>query len=337
MRVLHGGGHQSFRVAGQPPDAVDLLDHPAVAVRARHLLDDERHTLGLRMHDGRAARVDRAAEDRGDEVPGLGLRQAIDLHPAEQAHPVHVRQQVHGLGHQRELLGPDREHQEDRARGDRADHVPEHAEAVVVGPLQVIDQDGERSRGCEGAERDGAQIERAQEPAIGRQRREAGVVLAGHRVEAARERLGRLGSFRGDLDRFRGAQDGAREQEGAAELLVRGDRDRREPCRRRHLGGGEQQPGLPDPGFAFHREPRESSGRRGGELLADRVLFGLTSHDGAGRPMDVQAPSERTAPGPRRAQPRGCFLDPRADRRLPRAGSPLRHREGIAGGRVTVR
>ena len=240
------------------------------------------------MHHGGAARVDRAAEDRRDEIPRLRLRQAVDLHPAEQAHPVHVRHQVHGLGHQRELFGPDREHQEDRARGIRTDDVAEHAEAVVVRPLKVIDQDGERSGGCQGPERDGAQIERAQEPAIGRQRREAGVILAGHRVEAARERLRGLGSFPGHLDRFRRSQDGTREQEGAAELLVCGDRDRREPRRRCHLARREHQAGLPDPGFAFHREPRESSGRRGGELLADRVLLGLTSHDGAGRPMDVQ-------------------------------------------------
>ena len=199
---LHRRGNQSLRVAGQPPDAVDLLDHPTVAVRARHLLDDERHALGLRMHDGGAAPVDRAAEDRRDEIPRLRLCQAVDLHPAEQAHPVHVRQEVHGLGHQRELLGPDREHQEDRARGIRADDVPKEAEAVVVGPLKVIDQDGERSDGSEGPERDGAQIERPQEPAIGRQGREARVILAGHRVEAARERLGGLRTVRGHLDRF---------------------------------------------------------------------------------------------------------------------------------------
>ena len=65
---LHRGRNQTFRVAGQPPDAVDLLDHRTVAVRARHLLDDERHALGLRMHHGGAAGVDRAAEDRRDEI-----------------------------------------------------------------------------------------------------------------------------------------------------------------------------------------------------------------------------------------------------------------------------
>ena len=41
----------------EPPHAVDLLDHAAVAVGARHLLDDERDALGLRVHDGRAGLV----------------------------------------------------------------------------------------------------------------------------------------------------------------------------------------------------------------------------------------------------------------------------------------
>ena len=192
-------------------------------------------------------------EDRREELPRLRLREPVDLHAADEAHPIHVGEQVHGLGHERELLGPDREHQEDRARGVRADDVAEQAEAVVVGPLEVVDQDGERSLGGEGAERDGAEIERAQEPAVGRQGREARVVLAGHRVEAPRERLGGVGLRASAPDRLGRSQDRAREQERAAELLVGGDRDRREPGRRGHLAGGEQQAGLPDAGLALER------------------------------------------------------------------------------------
>ena len=76
-----------------------------------------------------------------------------------------------------------------------ADDVAEQAEAVVVRPLEVVDQDRERPLGGEGAERDGAQVERAEQPAVGRERGEAGVVLSRHRVEAcarARPRSSRV-------------------------------------------------------------------------------------------------------------------------------------------------
>ena len=62
----HRRRHEPLGVAREPPHAVDLLHHAAVAVGARHLLDDERDALGLRVHDGRAGLVDRTAEDRRD-------------------------------------------------------------------------------------------------------------------------------------------------------------------------------------------------------------------------------------------------------------------------------
>ena len=189
---LHRRGHQPLGVAGQGPDAVDLLDHPALAVGERHLLDDERDALGLRVHHGRARRVDRTAEHLGQELARLGLGEPVDLEAADDPHATHVGDQVHGFGDDRELLGADREHQEDRARAVGADHVAQQAEAVLVRPLQVVDQDGERPFGGQGSERDGAQVERAEQPAVGRERGEPRVVLTRHRVQAAGERLGGL-------------------------------------------------------------------------------------------------------------------------------------------------
>ena len=174
-------GHQSFGVAREPPRAVDLLDHPALAVRARHLLDDERHTFGLRVHHGGAA-GSTGPPSTGARSSPVSAGVSRRPHAPDQPHAVHVGDEVHRLGDERELLRPDREHQEDRARRVRADDVAEQAQAVVVGPLQVVDQERERPRGGEGAERDGAEVERAQQPAIRGQAREPGIVLARHRV-----------------------------------------------------------------------------------------------------------------------------------------------------------
>ena len=164
---LHRGGNEPIGVAGKGPDAVDLLDQPALAIGVRHLLDDERHALGLRVHHRRARRVDRTAEHLRQELARVGLREPVELQAAHDPHATHIGDQVHGLGDDRELLGTDREHQEDRARAVGADHVAQQAEAVLVRPLEVVDQDGERAFGRQGTERDGAQVERAEQAAVG--------------------------------------------------------------------------------------------------------------------------------------------------------------------------
>ena len=169
-----------------------------------------------------------------------------------------------------------------------ADHVAEQAQAVVVGPLEVVDQDGERPLGGEGAERDGAEIEGAEQPAVGRERREPGVVLARHRVEARARAPRRSRVGRAALDRRGRPDDRAREQERAAELLVGGDGDRREPRGRGHLAGGEQQAGLADARLALEREPGEPAGAGRGELLRIASCSARPSDDGAGGPVDVQ-------------------------------------------------
>ena len=197
-------------------------------------------------------RVDRAAEDLGEELARLRLREAVDLQPADHAHAVHVGEQVHGLGHERELLGPDREHQEDRARRDGADDVAEHAQAVVVGPLQVVDQDGERPFGGEGAERDGAEVERAQQPAVGREcargpgrpaptsqsrlRASASAVFSSVAVRAAS----------GEPRIERASRKGPRSSSSAVTAIVG------EPVRpTRVSAAATQQPRLADPGLAL--------------------------------------------------------------------------------------
>ena len=62
ISVFTAEGTSRSALPARRPDAVDLLDQPALAVGERHLLDDERDALGLRVHHRRARRVDRTAE-----------------------------------------------------------------------------------------------------------------------------------------------------------------------------------------------------------------------------------------------------------------------------------
>ncbi len=271
-------GHHPLGVARQVPGAVDLLDQPLVAVGLRHRLDDEGHPLGLGVHHHHVAGVNGSAERLAEQLARLGLREPVHLHAPQQADAVHVGDQVHGLGHLRELLGPDREHQEDRARAVRAHDVPDQSQTVVVGPLEVVDQHRERPLVRERPERDGPEVERSEQAGIGGQRRETRVVPARHRVEARGEGGGGPGRSRGRA-RIGRADDRAHQQERTSELLVRGDGDRREAILRRELVRGEQQSGLADPGLALEAQPGEPAGPRGGELLADRVELRLAADD----------------------------------------------------------
>jgi len=146
------------------------------------------------MHHGRACIVDGAAEHLGEQCTGLRGREALHREAPHNTHPAHVGHQVHGLRHERELLGADREHQEDRARADGADHVAEQTEAVLVRPLKVVDEQGDGSHGRELTERDGAEVEGSQQSAIGLEGCEPRIVLPGHRIETALEGLRRTGS-----------------------------------------------------------------------------------------------------------------------------------------------
>ena len=108
----------------------------------RQLLDDERDAFRLRVHCGGRARVDPAAQDLPEELGRLHLGESVELEATNHAKSFHVRHQVHGLRDDGELLGTDGTHEEDRAARVRPDDVAEEPEAVVVGPLEVVDQQG---------------------------------------------------------------------------------------------------------------------------------------------------------------------------------------------------
>jgi hypothetical protein len=113
--------------------------------------------------EGRGFRVNGTTEDALQQFGSLDRAEPAESCPSNQSHPLHVGDEVDGLRDRGELVGADRQQQEDRAVGIAADHVAEHAERVVVGPLDVVDEECERADRGDLADRDTREIERAEE------------------------------------------------------------------------------------------------------------------------------------------------------------------------------
>ena len=251
--------HQPRRVPSEPPHAIDLLQRAGLAVRPGELFDDEGHALGLDVHRGRGGRVDRTAEDPLEELCRLDRAEPADPQPSDETHPFHVGDEVHGFRHGRELVWPDRQHEEDRPIRVAPDHVPEEPKRVVVGPLDVVDKQCNRLDPGKCRDRDAGEIECAEELRIGRERLEARFIPSGYGFDDAFDRdLGRRPG-RYILDRLRGEQAPG-DQERPANLLVGRDRDTREPARGRTFQRGDQQAGLADPRLTLERHRREAIG-----------------------------------------------------------------------------
>ena len=123
-----------------------------------------------------------------------------------------------------ELVRPDREEQEDRPVGVAADDVAEHSQRVVVRPLDVVDEQGERADVGDGADGHAREVEGAQELGVRREALEAGLVATGHRVDDAA--YGGLSRRPGRRVPDRGRrEEAARDEERAADLLVGRDGD----------------------------------------------------------------------------------------------------------------
>ena len=160
----------------------------------------------------------------------------------------------------RELVGPDRQEQEDRPVGVAPDDVPEEPERVVVGPLDVVDEQRERPDRRRAPRRDAREIEGPQELGIRRQALEPGLVAPGDRLDHAPDR-GLCRRPRGRVaDRVRREQ-APRDEERPADLLVGRDRDTGEARRRRELGGGQQEARLADARLALEGHRGQAAGR----------------------------------------------------------------------------
>ena len=311
---LHGLRDESLRLAAERPHAVDLLDHPGLAIRPRELLEDERNPLRLAVDRRRARRVDPAAEHLLQQLGALDLREPV--RPQSPNHPeaLHVRDEVHRFRDEREFLGPDRGHQEDWARRVGAHDVAEEPQAVVVRPLQVVEQQGDRSFRGEGTHGHGAEVERPQQLLVGREAGQGPVLVALEGVRTSLQGLGGCG-LRRRLPGGRRGHDRTREQEWTADLLVGRHHDRGEPPLDGDLLGGEQKPSLADPRFALDGERGESPALRHRQLLADRGLLRLPTDDRAGGAPHVQGKRrQRLEDSPQRL----CLVDHLRHVRSPR-------------------
>ena len=253
------------------------------------LLDDERHALGLGVHHGRGGGLDRPAEDPLEELRGLERSEPAGPQSPDEPHPLHVGKEVDGLGDRRELVRPDRQQQEDRPVGIAPDDVPEQAQGVVVGPLDVVDE--QRQRADLGERRDGhaREVKGPQELGVRRQALEAGLVPPGDGLDDPSDR-GLSRRPRGCVaDRGRHEQ-AARDEERPADLFVGGDGDTGEPGRRCELGCGEQETRLADPRLAFQGYSSQSAGSFP-QHLGDRVELGASADHRPRRP--AQLDSER--------------------------------------------
>ena len=221
------------------------------------------------------------AEHALQELGRLERAEPAGSHPPDEAHPLHVGDEVHGLGDRRELVRSDGQEQEDRLVGVAPDHVAEHPERVVVGPLDVVDEQGDRPDVRERRDGDAREVECPQELRRGRQALEAGLVAPGDGLDDPPDGRFRRCPRGHVLDRG-GREQAAREEEGAADLLVGRDRDAGEPFRRRELDGLEQQAGLADARLALEGHRGETPGGLP-DLLRDGLELGASADDPARR------------------------------------------------------
>ena len=282
----HRRREQARGVLGERPRAVDLLDHPQLPVRPGELFHDEGDTLRLRVHRRRARDVDLPAEHLLRELGRLQLREPFEPEAAHHAHALHVGDERHGFRDLGQLLGACREPQEDGEVGVGADDVAQHPHAVLVGPLEIVDEQryglglGQRADGA------GGEIEHAQELLIRGERVERGIVATRDGIDDPLELLScSVGAV---PPNGRRGEDPAGEEKRAPDLLVGHRRQRHEAFGRRSLRSGDEQPRLADAGLTLERERRQPPGPGRRELLPDRAELDLPPDHGAGRPPDVE-------------------------------------------------
>ena len=157
------GWHEPGRIVAQPPLAVGLLQRAGLAVGPGQLLDDERHALGLNVHGSGGCRVDRTAQDAFQELRRLERTEPSRPQPPDEAHSLHVGDEVHRLGDRCELVRPDRQEQEDRPIGVAPDDVSEKPQGVVVCPLDVVDEQRKRADAGKRRDRHAGEVEGPEE------------------------------------------------------------------------------------------------------------------------------------------------------------------------------
>ena len=220
------------------------------------------------------------------ELRRLELREPLEPEAPHQTHPLHVGDQRHGLADERELLRTRRQREEDRKIRAGADHVAQQPHAVLVRPLEVIDEERDGPAARQRPHGHGGEVEHAQELLVRGQRLERRIVPTRDRVQHLLERLVRAVPVA--LEGRRRGEDAARDQERPPDLLVGGDGDRREALRCGQLRRREQEPRLADARLALERQRRQPPRLGGGELLTDRAELDLPPDHGSRDAASVQ-------------------------------------------------
>ncbi len=261
----HRARHEPLRARGEGPRAVDPLQHPVRAVRLRDLLDDEWDALGLGVDRGGAGGTDVTTKGPAQQLSGLDLCEAREAQAPHQPEPFHVREERRRLGHTRWRVRAHRENEKDRAGGGGPNEIPKQPDAVLIGPLEIVDEQRQRAGGGRLAQGHRAEVEDAQELAVRAERLQPGFVVAGDRVHGARERLGR-GRILG-VSESRAGENAPSNEEWAADLLVGRHRGHDPAVGGCELGGGEEQPRLADPRLALQHHTREPAGHGAKRVL----------------------------------------------------------------------
>ena len=193
----------------------------AAAFGGQHLFGEERVPVAPTQHPIHELGSRGRPEDPGDLGSHLRAREPGELDPLDQPRPLEV---ADGRQHPivgSKILGPDGQHQQEPAFPDPPDEEPEKAQGGLVGPLEVLDRDHDRSRLLQ-APRD---PEEELEQAVPRDRPESRLPRRGsldRRPSQARERRARA-----QRGRDPGSSRGGRAPSGARDRGTGPRRDRR--------------------------------------------------------------------------------------------------------------
>ena len=222
--------------------------------------------------------VGRGAEQALQQLPALALGQALQPEYLGHSHPIQVSDQLGGPAGGGVGVGAEADEEEEGGGSHGPHQVADQLDAVVVGPLQVVEHQEQGTLPGEGEDGGGHLVEGAQHLLLGG---EAFHVLAPSRDSFLRclELLSGPG-FPGDGGHLGRGEQGAKEEERSSKLFVGGhvEDEERLFLLGGQLGGGLQHPGLADAGLTLEHYRGEPGGRGGQQLLIDRVQFLGPSH-----------------------------------------------------------
>ncbi len=279
---LDRGGNGGPAQLGQGPRAVDQLQGVCLPIGPGQLLDEEGDSLGTGVHALQRGVGHRGSEEVVEQLAGLLTAQSLQTKHLGDPHPVQVGDQLPGAARRGVGVGAEGDQQEDGPGGQGAHQVADQLQTVVVRPLHVVEEQGQGTLAGQGDE-GGADL-----------------VEGPHHLLLEGETLGALGApgdrlpgpvqllqghcLLGDRCHARGAEQRPEQEERPPQLLVGAhiEHPERVLAVGGHLGGGLQQPGLPDAGLTLHDHGAQTRYRRLGELVLDQAQLPCPPHHRAG-------------------------------------------------------